>query len=134
MDDADKFLKQCVNDGRITQDEFDEVRLGRESSGCIRPEWRRWVRPITMELQRQGLTVRDCEAYINYPAWTLAGVAEKLGVTVDTVRGAHKRVRRLLRPLQKDPSGDQGLPNLSHMIPLDDPNVRDPGIDGALQF
>jgi len=129
MDAADKFLEQCLADGRLTPAEYDEVRPGRESSGCVRPEWKM----CEYDPQYTGLERQDCEIYINYPAWTLKEIAAHLGTTVGFVRASLARVRRLLPSLQNDPGGNQGLPSLSHMIPLDAPN-HEPDLSTATKF
>ncbi|MCP4541725.1 MAG: hypothetical protein GY832_31725 [Chloroflexi bacterium] len=76
----------------------------------------------------------DCEIYSNYPAWTLAGIAEHLGITDGVVRSALARVRRTLPSLRNDPSGNRGLPSLSHMIPLDAPGTHEPDGGGVIRF
>jgi len=135
MDKADSFLRQCVIDGRMTEAEYLSVRLDRESSECTRPDWKEFTAVPDDVLAPLGLTVRDCEIYINYPAWTLAAIAERTGITIKSVRRALARVRGCFPSLCNDPSGNQGLPNLSHMIPLDAPNVYEPDIMGeAVKF
>ena len=123
---SQKFLDKCVASGRITQEECDAVAVGRESSGCRRPEWTEW------ELNNQEhsllLSHQDCEIYINYPAWTMGEIAEQLGLTVGGVRISLDRTRMLLPSLRRDPRNRQGLPNLAHMVSLDKPGMPEPSL------
>ena len=130
LDAADIFLDQCAEDGLITQAERDGVRLNRESSGCVRPEWKTWGYGVLHD----KLTQRDCEIYINYPAWSLADIAEHLGITFSAVRAALRRVRRELPSLKNDPDARLGLPNLLRMVPLDAPNIPEPDPERTLKF
>jgi hypothetical protein len=134
MDAASKFLRQCIDEGRMTEVEYDEVRLGRESSGCTPPPWKFWACLLPKELREQGLTVRDCEIYSNYPGWPMVDIAARFGLTIGKVQSAIGRTRRLLPSLQNDPSGNQGLPNLSHMMPIDSPDMRDPSLRVTIMF
>jgi len=133
-DAADKFLTQRVDDGSITQAERDEVRLGRESSGCTPPLWVYWSVLLPKDLVDAGLTVRDCEIYSNYPGWMKKDIAVRFGITPRAVQTSLDRVRRLLPSLQNDPNGRLGLPNLSHMISLDAPDTPEPDPRRAIKF
>jgi len=125
---SQEFLDQCVLDGRITARERDEVAVGRESSGCGRPEWKEWVFKGAGGLPSD----QDCEIYINYPAWTMGEIAEHLGLTVGTVRVSLRRTRRLFPSLRHDPAGRHGLPLLQHMKPLGIPGVQGPADDDKI--
>jgi len=125
------FLDQCVRDGRITQEECDAVAVGRESSGCKRPEWQVWggFDPNWWMKGGSDVTPQDCEIYINYPAWNMGEIAEHLGLTVGAVRASLDRTRRLLPSLRRDPAGRFGLPKLTDMKPLGLPGIPGPVLD-----
>jgi len=127
---SQEFLDKCVASGRITQEECDAVAVGRESSGCCKPEWKGWcgIRPRLWTNPPVELTLQDCEIYINYPAWTMGEIAEQLGLTVGEIRISLDRTRRLLPSLQRDPRNRQGLPNLAHMVSLDKPGMPEPSL------
>lgn len=126
---TDDWLKQQVVSGRLSQDEYTAVSLDRESSGCIRPEWREWLSPVLpIELQ-----LEDAEIYINYPAWTEQEIANRLGMSKRAVQRALARVRRTYPSLRNDPDGRQGLPNLSHMQPIDSGSYEEIG-EGEHRF
>ena len=124
---AQAFLDQCVRDGRITQEECDAVAVGRESSGCGEPRWK-WCR-INPKRLIEGVSLRDCDIYTNYPAWSMGEIAKFLGITVRTVRCSLIRIHRLLPSLKRDPTRQYGLPDLSTMKPLGLPGIPGPVID-----
>ena len=124
-DRTDKWLQSQMRAGRLSREEYDAVSLDRESSGCARPEWKEWVGPSWIV----GLTIQECEIYSNYPAWTIKEIASRLDVTKSYVKRALARVRRMYQSLQNDPVVLDGLPNLSHMVPIDSGSYEDTGED-----
>lgn len=124
------FLKQCVSDGRMSQEEYNSLRQGRESSGCVRPEW--VVFPLKAHPLKE-IAVRDCEIWLNYPAWALAELAAHEGMTISAVRASLRRVCGVMG-CGVDPAARRGLPSLNHMIPLDAPNTKEPSISEAQRF
>ena len=114
---TDDWLKQQVAEGQLSQEEYESVSLDRETSGCTRPEWM-WWDYSKAELPPK-LDCVDAAIYTNYPAWTMREIADRLCMTRSAVQRAISRVRRMYPGLRNDPSGDQGLPNLSHMRPID---------------
>ena len=120
---TDDWLKQQVSAGRLSQEDYDAVSLDRESSGCTRPEWK-WWDYYKAQLPPK-LDCVDAAIYINYPAWTHKEIADRLGMTEQSVRRAIKRVRRMYPSLRNDPDGYQGLPGLKNMRPLDSGSYED---------
>lgn len=120
MDAADKFLKQCVEDGKLSLAEYESVRLGRERQCDPPAEWKRWTM-WPAEWAPPGkfdICTQDVEIYINYPAWTQQQVADHLGITRYQVQASLKRVRAAFPSLQNDPM-PRGIPELDHMVSLD---------------
>jgi len=127
MNDADKqtekWLQEQVAAGRITQAEYDEIRLGRTRRCEPATEWREcpWD-DVTMHYWiaiTHAVSVRDLTIYLNYPAWTQKAIAERLGISQRSVRDALARVRRAFPSLAHDTQKAIGLPELRNMVSLD---------------
>lgn len=118
-DAADEFLQDCVKTGRISQHEYDSVRLDRERMYDPPEQWVRWEGPDLQDTH--GISIQECEIYINYPAWTHEQIADRLRISRRTVGNILSRVRDAFN-IPGEPRL-RALPQLRDMVPLDGPDV-----------
>lgn len=127
MDDlvANEFFKQAVAGGRISKAEY--LELTGKAASYTPPEW------VTLAafMDQTGVMYRDIvawedanriepgslTAYLNYPAYTMSQIAERLGTTQQRVCRMIAKMRRTFPALRSDVSvkTSANFPDLRHM-------------------
>lgn len=115
---TDQFLRECVDAGRLSQEEYDELRLDHYSAGT-KPEWIELPAELYDELyNRFGLMGVELEAYLNSEAWSQEEIAEYLVISRCLVRKCLERVYGALPELRDRAGNSNAIPALRKMCQL----------------
>ena len=112
---TDRFLRDCVADGRMSQAEYDELRLDHYSADT-RPAWVSLPIELGDELRKRvGLSLTDVEVYLNSETMTQLEIAVYLRVGRQRIRESLARVYAALPELRGWAGSNRAVPALRKM-------------------
>jgi hypothetical protein len=115
---TDLFFRGCVKDGLMSEEQYQQTRLGHYSAGT-KPEWIELPDELYDELyMRFGLIGIELAVYLNSEAWTQEEIAEHLLLSRGSVRTALEHVYSVLPELRDRAGNSNAIPALRKMCQL----------------
>lgn len=123
--ETDRFLRRCAAEGRMTQTEYDELRLDHYSAGT-KPEWVELPKEMGDAIfQLLGVASIETTIYLNSETMSQLEIAKRLQVSRGFVREALEHMYSVLPELRDRAGNGNAIPALRKMCQLrEDMGIR----------